>query len=297
MKNLTSDFAAHLQTGATTLATCWILKRTDGFTLGFTDHDEPLTLKEVKCEPATGMTGSEMRQSQGFASDDQDISGILSSSAISEADLISGRYDGATIETWRVNWQSPDQKLHLRTGFLGEVKRTASSFQAEIRGLSVALEQERGRIYQYSCDATCGDQRCGLDLTRPDLHFDGSVLAITNQTSLAITFANRPLIGRLDLGQMTLQSGGAEGMVFDIMSHSQAGEYDQLELWLPIHDDVAPGDQVRVHVGCDKSFATCRDIYANQRNFRGFPHIPGNDFVLSAPDQHKARDGSSLMKD
>lgn len=297
MKSLTPDLAAHLQTGATTLATCWILKRTDGFTLGFTDHDEPLTLKEVTCEPATGMTGSEMRQSQGFASDDQDISGILSSSAISETDLISGRYDGATIETWRLNWQSPEQKLHLRTGYLGEVKRTETSFQAEIRGLSVAMEQERGRIYQYGCDATCGDQRCGLDLTRPDLHFDGTIIAVASRTNLTVNFTNRPSAGRLDLGQMTLLSGEAEGMVFDIMSHNHADEHDQLELWLPLHGDVAPGDQVRVQVGCDKNFATCRDIYANQQNFRGFPHIPGNDFVLSAPDQHQVRDGSTLMKE
>ncbi|TLP44818.1 MULTISPECIES: DUF2163 domain-containing protein [Cohaesibacter] len=297
MKSLTPDLAAHLQTGATTLATCWILKRTDGFTLGFTDHDEPLTLEEVTCEPATGMTGSEMRQSHGFASDDQDISGILSSSAISETDLISGRYDGATIETWRLNWQSPEQKLHLRTGYLGEVKRTETSFQAEIRGLSVAMEQEQGRIYQYGCDATCGDLRCGLDLTRPDLHFDGTIIATSSQTNLTVNFTNRPSAGRLDLGQMTLLSGEAEGMVFDIMSHNHAEEHDQLELWLPLHGDVAPGDQVLVQVGCDKSFATCRDIYANQQNFRGFPHIPGNDFVLSAPDQHQVRDGSTLMKE
>lgn len=297
MKSLTPDFAAHLQSGATTLATCWILRRPDGFTLGFTDHDEPLTLKDVLCEPATGMTGSEMRQSDGFASDDQDISGILSSDKISEADLISGRYDGATVETWRVNWQAPEQNLHLRTGYLGEVKRTDASFQAEIRGLSVALEQERGRIYQYGCDAICGDQRCGLDLTRSDLHFDGTVTTITSQTSLMVSLDTSPPEGRLSLGQATLLSGMAEGMIFDILSHSQSGDDDLLELWLPIHKQVAPGDRVRVHVGCDKSFATCRDLYANQQNFRGFPHIPGNDFVLSVPDQHVLKDGSSLMKD
>jgi len=34
---------------------------------------------------------------------------------------------------------------------------------------------------------------------------------------------------------------------------------------------------------CDKRFATCRDRFANGINFRGFPHIPGNDFVIAYP--------------
>ena len=34
---------------------------------------------------------------------------------------------------------------------------------------------------------------------------------------------------------------------------------------------------------CDQRFETCRTIFQNTRNFRGFPHLPGMDFVLSGP--------------
>lgn len=34
---------------------------------------------------------------------------------------------------------------------------------------------------------------------------------------------------------------------------------------------------------CDQRFETCRDVFGNAENFRGFPHLPGNDFVLSGP--------------
>lgn len=34
---------------------------------------------------------------------------------------------------------------------------------------------------------------------------------------------------------------------------------------------------------CDQQFQTCRDTFANTDNFRGFPHLPGSDFVLSGP--------------
>ncbi|MEL6857552.1 MAG: DUF2163 domain-containing protein [Pseudomonadota bacterium] len=34
---------------------------------------------------------------------------------------------------------------------------------------------------------------------------------------------------------------------------------------------------------CDGRFETCRDVFNNVENFQGFPHMPGNDFVLSGP--------------
>jgi uncharacterized phage protein (TIGR02218 family) len=34
---------------------------------------------------------------------------------------------------------------------------------------------------------------------------------------------------------------------------------------------------------CDKRFETCRDVFANAENFRGFPTMPGQDFILAGP--------------
>ena len=297
MKTLSADLQSHIQSGITTLANCWILKRTDGRQFGFTDHDEPLLVNGLVCEPATGMTGSEIRQSEGFASDDQDVSGIISSDMISEADLMSGRYDGARVETWRVNWQDANQKVLLRTGYLGEVRRAGGNFQTEVRGLSVALEQERGRLYQYSCDAVFGDHRCGIDLSRPDMRFEGSIVEIVSPTELIVSFSTKPQAGRLALGQLTMLSGKAASMTSDILNHQSDHAGERLEMWLPYHAEVAVGDRVRAHVGCNKCFTTCRDVFANQINYRGFPHIPGNDFVLSSPEQHKVRDGSTVIED
>ena len=39
----------------------------------------------------------------------------------------------------------------------------------------------------------------------------------------------------------------------------------------------AAGDTFSVVAGCDKKFATCKAKFANALNFRGFPHLPGND--------------------
>ena len=39
-------------------------------------------------------------------------------------------------------------------------------------------------------------------------------------------------------------------------------------------------------VACDQRWETCRDTFANTVNFRGFPHMPGSDFVLAGPAGH-----------
>ena len=299
MKQMSDAFAAHVRSGVTTLAFCWIIRRNDGAALGFTDHDQPLRVNGTSCEPETGLSGSESRQSDGFASDDQDVTGILSSDRITRADLEAGRYDGAVIETWRVNWAEPDQCLLLRAGYLGEIKQKGDAFQAEIRGYSSAMEQEQGRIYQYTCDATFCDSRCGLDSAADGFSFQGTIDTVQSATMLLLNLNAAPLASALALGRLEMLSGGASGMVFDILTHQKitrdGASFDQIEVWLPLHQAITPGDRVSVRIGCDKRFETCRNQFANQLNFQGFPHIPGNDFILSYPLQDGDNEGAALI--
>ncbi len=46
-----------------------------------------------------------------------------------------------------------------------------------------------------------------------------------------------------------------------------------------------------VDASCDKSFATCRDRFANHINFQGFPFLPGMDAVVSGPSASGVNDG------
>lgn len=44
---------------------------------------------------------------------------------------------------------------------------------------------------------------------------------------------------------------------------------------------------------CDKRYATCRDTFHNIMNFRGFPDLPGDDFLSLYPRDGQALDGGS----
>ncbi|MFN4225321.1 MAG: DUF2163 domain-containing protein [Hyphomonas sp.] len=36
-------------------------------------------------------------------------------------------------------------------------------------------------------------------------------------------------------------------------------------------------------LACDHRFETCRDVFGNTVNFRGFPHLPGTDVLVAGP--------------
>jgi uncharacterized phage protein (TIGR02218 family) len=58
-------------------------------------------------------------------------------------------------------------------------------------------------------------------------------------------------------------------------------------------EPIAPGDAFAVTPGCDKQFATCKTKYANAANFRGCPHMPGNDAALAPVSSSTPLDGGS----
>jgi uncharacterized phage protein (TIGR02218 family) len=68
-------------------------------------------------------------------------------------------------------------------------------------------------------------------------------------------------------------------------------------LWRPTGAPIAAGHAFAVTAGCDKRLGTCAARFDNVANFRGFPHMPGNDFLVRiARNGDLAMDGGSLFR-
>lgn len=289
MKTLSPALAAHLASGVTTLCHCWKLVRRDGFVMGFTDHDGDLAFGGVTFEAAAGLTASAIETSAGLAVDNLDVLGALSSERLNDGDLAAGLYDDAEIEVWRVNWQDTDQRVLMRRGNLGQVTRGATGFAAELRGLAHRLNQPVGRIYQYGCDADLGDGRCGLDPGA--LTANGVVISSADDRILTVDGLSGFAEGWFERGRLRFKSGANADASMEVKLHAPAPGGALIELWQPMARGVAAGDTFEVMAGCDKQFATCRAKFSNAVRFRGFPHMPGNDFVMSYPSAGGANDG------
>ena len=79
-------------------------------------------------------------------------------------------------------------------------------------------------------------------------------------------------------------AGGANaGLAIEVKQHRVVAGEVRLSLWQAMAEPVAVGDSFTITAGCGKSFATCRDRFANTDHFPGFPPIPGSDFVVGDP--------------
>ena len=295
MKKLSPALQAHLDSGATTLAWCWRLARRDGTRLGFTDHDRNITFDGTVFEASAGMTTSEIHDSVGLAVDNLTVESALSSAHLSDHDLAVGKYDDAKVEIWRVNWSAPDQRVLMRAGSLGEVRRAGLAFSAEIRGLSHYLQQPQGRLYQFTCDATLGDKRCGVDLTQPIYRAACTVASANSNRRFTVTNLTAYASDWFARGLCRVVSGINAGSAIEIKRHTLADSIATVELWQPLAEFPIVGDEIELTAGCEKTFATCRDRFVNAINFRGFPHMPGNDYVTSvASPGNPANNGTAL---
>lgn len=272
-----------LDSGVTTLAHGWKLTRRDGLVQGYTDHDVDLVIDGVTYRAGTGFTASEATSRFDLSVDGSEISGAFDDDSLNEGDLAAGRYDAATIETWLIDWSDTSLKVLTARGTLGEVKREGSAFTAELRGLTDALSQESGRLYTAKCGADLGDARCTVDLTDPALRGTGSVIARDGTSIFTAGGLDGFADGWFTAGRLNWSSGANAGLAIEIKQHRLAAGQARLTLWQAMPEAIETGDTFVVTAGCDKTFATCRARFANGDNFRGFPQIPGNDFLISYP--------------
>lgn len=284
----------HLVRDCTTVCHCWRVERRDGVVLGFTDHDRALTLGGETFEPQSGFAQSEARLSLGLSVDKVDVEGVLTSDVLAEDDIAAGLFDGATVTTVLVNWQDTRQVETLRQAVIGKIVRADGRFIAELESLTASLDRPNGRFLRRVCDAELGDARCKMALAGGAFNGAGTVLALDAANAVLVSgldgFASWWFAG----GYAVWQSGGLTGQRYAVLDHRMAT--DGVILVLPPEMKMpAVGDAFSIAAGCDKLFATCKQKFGNAENFRGFPHLPGNDAAYGYVSDGGAFDGGPVV--
>lgn len=261
----------------TTIAFCWRLARRDGVALGFTTHDRDLTIGGLTYRAMPGMLPSAVRLSDGLDASSMDVSGALTSDAITEQDLLAGRWDGAVVSLFAVDWETPEgDTVPLARGELGAVSIEGNGFTAEFKGPASVLERPASELTSPECRVQFGDTRCRVDLA-PHARIT-TVAAVIDAVTVDVTSATTAPNG-YGYGRLRWMSGDNSGLASAILR--SAG--NRLTLREAPAYAVSPGAMVEIVEGCDRIFSTCRDRFANAENFRGEPHLPGNDLLTRYP--------------
>lgn len=285
--------AEHLASGSTTLCRAWKISRADGVVLAFTDHDRALSIEGVTFRADAGLSAGAVLQTTGLSVDNTEALGALSDASIREDEIEQGRFDGAEVEIWLVNWQDVAQRALQFRGTIGEIRRSDGVFRAELRGLTEALNRPMGRIYQKPCTAVLGDAQCRFDTSQPGYTLTLAVVSVSE--AKLFTWDALPgfdaeffIRGRLDV-----IDGPAAGL-FGLIKHDRVRNGERrIELWEPIKGEVGPGTTVRLTAGCNKQMETCRLKFDNLLNFQGFPDLPGEDWVVAVPRRTGVNSGGS----
>ncbi|WP_431469428.1 DUF2163 domain-containing protein [Sphingosinithalassobacter sp. LHW66-3] len=258
----------------TTIALCWRLARRDGVTIGLTSHDRDIEVDGLVYRAAPGMTPSAIERSAGLDADSMDVSGALTSTAITEADLLAGRWDGADVAILAVDWSAPGETVSLGGGTIGAVETRNGALTAELRGASALLERPVVETTSPDCRAELGDARCRVAMAGRRrfarvVSADAEVLTLN---------APEPSADAYGHGRLRWFGGGNCGLE-DAVARSDGAT---VTLRAPPRFDPV-GALVELSEGCDKRLATCAGRFGNAVNFRGEPYLPGIDLLTRYP--------------
>ena len=153
-----------LEGALTSVALCWRVERRDGVAIGLTAHDRDLFIDGLVYRAAPGMTPSAIARGSSLDADSMDVTGALSSAAISERDLLAGRWDGARVALFATDWTVPGEQVALGEGVIGGVETRGGLLTAELRGIAAALERPVVEETSPACRAELGDRRCRVGM-------------------------------------------------------------------------------------------------------------------------------------
>lgn len=265
-----------LDRNLTTYAYGWRLDRSDGVSLGFTSHDCDICMQGSRYRASPGLVPSSIALTDSLDADSVDIQGVLNAAAISEKDVIEGRWDGAQLHLSLLNWKYPDEEiLQLISGEFGQISRSGDAFQVEILGPTTYLDEAVVPTTSPTCRARFGDRQCKLSL-----HMFQRELSVSSGDGNAMDFSG--LAGSAEdyaFGELRWLDGQNSGLSSAILK----GQDNSIWLADAPSNPVHAGDRALLTAGCDKNFATCRNRFANSLNFRGEPHLPGNDLLTRYP--------------
>lgn len=256
------------------IAWCWRIERRDGVTVGLTTHDRAISVDALVHSPAPGMRPSAVGQRIGLEAASLEIEGALSGSAIAEADLADGRWDGAAVRLSVVDWEQPDRRVVIAEGRLGRVTREGQRFEALMASRDPALERPACASTSPECRAMLGDRQCRVALA--PLRMRAMVTDVGEDGALQLSA--HPGDGTLQFGRLRWLDGARRGIDETIIA--QTGATVRTERG---GDAGLTGARVELTQGCDKRAATCAERFANIANFRGEPHLPGFDLLTRYP--------------
>lgn len=282
MRNIPPALQAHINTGCTTL--CRLLKITlqDGREFGMATLDRDVDYNGTTYYAQNGFDPSIIATDTRFGVDNGEGYSLYSVDipGITAAMAARGELDGAEWVMYMVNYKDLSMgAITLDAGDLGEVRTVRDTvFIPELLSYAMRLRQSIGHVDSITCRAIFGSEAnsqtgCGVDA---EALWEAATVAGVSADEPKVTFT----AGDLSAVSIAVPHWRVRWTTGDNVSDRlyQVESLDTgtgvITLIEPLPFPVQIGDELEVRPDCDKLFATCRDVYGNELDFKGENLIP-----------------------
>lgn len=270
------------------MASLWLIERTDGVILTFTDHDTALVVLGLTYTPAGSWATSARRFQDGLRSASVDFKGPITADGITSQDLRAGLYRDAQITEAVVDWRYPwAGSMIVHRWWVDQVTYDSEKWAWELTGPERFLRRPVGLTLARNCSRRLGDTICAVNLASFTISA-GSVLGTDDGDKRLVILGDPATFGAFSDeyftgGSVTVTSGANAGFTREVRSYRAVDR--RLSLQAPFPYDLAAGDTFDAVAGCDKTYATCVAKFSNGVRFGGFNYMPGADRVLQTPNR------------
>jgi len=270
----------------------WIITRKDGTKEGFTNHDRNLSVFGTECRAAFGFSGTSSPRTAELNTDSTELTSVFVN--ITENDLITGKYDDASVVVYVYDWINSVIVSTQFRGFIGGytvgfLPSRGKQFQIQVESIAEKLEVNVNAETSSECRhkfLSQGYGRCNLTPTanntsNADLpQIKATVGGVNGLSNIVVTSpATDNWIG-FKYGTIRFLTGAlAETEVYII----DTIQPNQVILLYPLPIAPTVGDEVLLTRPCNKTVEACKN-FGNIANYGGFPRLPGIDNLVSGAD-------------
>lgn len=266
--------------------------------INVTDHSRSLSFQSETYTPLP-MLPTQFSKSAGLKPGNAELTHILSSNGVTEADVIGGRWDYSRFDFIAVRYLTTTAALYSLSstidpttdiaqwmkGQIGEIKLNNGRFTAELRSLSQPLSQEIGGIVGSLCVAPqLGDYLCGQPM---DNYTHDTTVASASGLNVTVSLSPAKADAYFEYGLLRFRTG--QNAFYEREIKNSVGNV--LTLQRPFPFTPLAGDFVTVMAGCNRTRAKCKTFVnpanpsgTNIENMAGaFPDTPGTSKVYRFP--------------
>ncbi|HVJ44711.1 MAG TPA: DUF2163 domain-containing protein [Dongiaceae bacterium] len=176
MKATTAPMDTHLAGDLTKMTLCCQVTRRDNQVFRMTTHDQDVEYPAgsgVIYSSSFGSIPNAVDISTDYSVATQNYFGFWDDAEVSETDMIVGKFNGADVRIFLLNWSDTSATMGQIKEFRGNFGQASLTkqgfFQIELRSMMQKLQQLLGSYYSQTCQHSLGDSKCRVPIKPDDI--------------------------------------------------------------------------------------------------------------------------------